>query len=112
MPRSRACSARPRHSFLGELHPLPVVVARLVLPAELHAERLGRRALGGGDVRLELHGVGAGVRDRVDERVRQAEAAVVRQRDLADDQATTRTKNRLGAQVTGLMAQGLGLMGV
>ena len=76
--------------LLGELHALPVVVARRVLPAERHAERLGRRALGGGDVRLELHGVGAGVGDRVDERVRQAQAAVVGQRHLADDAGSAR----------------------
>jgi hypothetical protein len=38
-------------------------------------------------VRLEFHGVGAGARDGVDEGVRQIEAAVVRLRDLADNEA-------------------------
>src|SRR5258705_12992984 len=79
-------------AVFGELHPLPIVVARLVLAAELHAERLGGRALGRCDVRLELHGVRAGVGDGVHERVREAEAAVVRERNLADDQASSRAE--------------------
>jgi hypothetical protein len=43
-------------------------------------------------VRLELHGVGAGIRDRVDEGERETEAAVVRQRHLADDQTAAVTE--------------------
>ena len=80
--------------LLGELHALPVVVARRVLAAELHAERLGRACSRRGDVRLELHGVGAGGGDRVDERVRQAEAAVVGQRDFADHEASAGAERR------------------
>src|SRR6185503_18810611 len=54
--------------LLGELHPLPVVVAGRVLAAERDAKGLGGRAFRGGDVRLELHRVGARIRDRIDER--------------------------------------------
>jgi len=75
--------------LLGELHARPVVVARGVLFAELHAEGLRRRAFGRGDVRLELDCIRTGIRDRVDERMRKTQAAVVRQRDFADDQAST-----------------------
>ena len=84
----------------GELDPLPVLVARRILPAELHAERFRGRALGRGDVRLELHGVGAAARDLVDERVREAEAAVVRQADLADDQAAILLQSGCGAHTS------------
>jgi hypothetical protein len=40
-----------------------------------------------------FHRVRAGVGDRIDKRMRQAEAAVVRERDLADDQ-TRRSRDR------------------
>ena len=70
-----------------ELHPLPVVVAAGVLRAERHTPWLRRRALRSGDVRLELHGVGARSRDGVDVGVSGAEAPVVRLRDFAHDQA-------------------------
>ena len=83
-----AVRGQPAPLLLGELHPLPVVVARGVLPAELHAERFGRRALRCSDVRLELHRVGAGRGNGVDERVRQAETAVVRHRHFANHQAS------------------------
>jgi hypothetical protein len=43
------------------------------------------RALGVGDVRLELHDVRASRRNRVDEGVGQSKAAVVRLADLSDD---------------------------
>src|SRR5262245_47622658 len=75
--------------LLSELHPLPVLVAGCVLPAEFHPERLGRRAFGGGDVRLELHRVGAGSGECVDERVRQSQTAIMRQRDLAHHKASS-----------------------
>src|SRR5262245_63128440 len=44
-------------------------------------------SLGGGDVGLKLDRVGAGIRDGVDERVREAETAVVRQ---GQDRKSTR----------------------
>ena len=81
--------SEPPPSFFRELHPLPVVVSRFVLSAELHAKRLGRRAFLGGDVRLELHRIRAGRGDRVDERVREAEAAIVRHRHFADHEASS-----------------------
>jgi hypothetical protein len=37
-------------------------------------------------VRLELHRIGAGLGDRVDERMRDTEAPVVRLRHLCDDE--------------------------
>src|SRR6185436_10743580 len=84
--------SKPAPAVFGELHPLPVVVPGLVLAAELHAERLGGRALGRRDVRLELHRVRTGVGDGVHKRVREAEAAVVRERHLADDETATRAE--------------------
>jgi hypothetical protein len=74
--------------LFGELHARPVVVARGVLAAELHPKRLRRRALRGSDVGLELDSVGAGGGNRIDEGVRQAKAAVVRQRHFANQQAS------------------------
>src|SRR5207253_7536230 len=79
----------PAPPFLGKLHSLPVVVARFVLLAELHAERLGRRAFGGGNVGLKFHGIRTGVRDGIDKGVREPEAAVVCQRDLSDDETAS-----------------------
>ena len=72
---------------LAERDALPVLVARRILTAELDAERLRRRALRLGDVRLKLDGVGAVARDLVDERMGKAEAAVVGEPDLGHDQA-------------------------
>src|SRR6185436_18301882 len=69
----------------AEFGAAPVVVARLVLTTERHAPWLARGALGGGDVRLELHGVGARLGDRVDIGVREAQASVVRERHFPDD---------------------------
>jgi hypothetical protein len=71
---------------LGELHAPPVLESRVVLGAEADPPGLARRGLRRRDVRLELHRVGAGVRDRVDVGVRRAEAAVVRLRHLGDHQ--------------------------
>ncbi len=73
--------------LLGELHPPPVVEPCPILRAEVHPPRFGWGALGRRDVGLELHRSRAGLGDRVDERVRQAQAAVMRLGHLADDQA-------------------------
>src|SRR5690349_5869519 len=75
---------------LREFHAFPVLVPRLVLRAEANPPRLLGRALGVSDVRLELDGIGSGIRNRVDIRVGRAQAAVVRLRDLADDEASAR----------------------
>src|SRR5262245_40291968 len=85
-------------SLFGELHALPIVVPRLVLAAEFHAERLRGSALGFGDVRLEFHSVRANIGDRIHKRMCQPEAAVVRQRDFADDETASGTKNWLTTQ--------------
>src|SRR5690606_17226654 len=79
--------AKPGPLRFRELHPLPVVIARFILRAEALTPRLRRRAFCRSDMRLELHGVGTGARDRIDEGMCDAEAAVMRLRDLADDRA-------------------------
>ena len=71
---------------LGELQTLPVVVARCVLGAERDAKRLCGSAFRRRDMCLELHRVGAGASDLVDEGVSVAKTSVVGEPDLADDQ--------------------------
>ena len=80
--------------LLGKLHPLPIVEPRLVLPRELDTERLVERRFGRGDMGLELDRVGAGFRGRVDERMRQAERAVMRLRHLGDDEGRFASADR------------------
>jgi hypothetical protein len=84
--RCSVCSREADPLGLGELHAPPVLESRVVLGAEADPPGLARRGLRRRDVRLELHRVGAGVRDRVDVGVRRAEAAVVRLRHLGDHQ--------------------------
>ena len=67
-----------------------------ILDEVVHPEGLGGGALGGGDVRLELHRIRAAARRLVDERMRQAQAAVVRQPHLGDDQAASVLKQAHG----------------
>jgi hypothetical protein len=45
-------------------------------------------------VRLKLNGIGARVRDRIDEGMRHSQAAVVRLRDFADNRAGGRNAHR------------------
>ena len=77
---------QPAPLRLGELHPFPVGVAIVVLPRELHAERLAGGRLGGSDVGLELDRLRACAGDEIDVGVGRAEASVVRLGDLGDDQ--------------------------
>ena len=73
--------------FVGrKLHPRPIVVTRLILLREADSERLIQGRLGGGDMGLELDRIRSGVGDGIDEGVRHAERAVMRLRDLRDDQ--------------------------
>src|SRR5262245_5433512 len=85
--------------FLGEFHPLPVLVATRVLDAEAYAPRLTGGALGRRDVSLEFHGVGASRRDGIDEGVREPEASIVRLSNLADNQAGISLSNRAGSDL-------------
>ena len=104
MPLARVLG-KPPPALFGELHPLPVVVSRLVLTAEFHAKRFGRSALGRGDVRLEFHGICARIGNRIHKRMCEPKTAVVRQRDFADDETASGSKNWLRAQGSGLKAR-------
>ncbi len=89
IPSSVAWSASPCHCAFREFHPLPVVVSGSVLLAEIDSERFAGGTLRAGNVRLKFHGVGAGPRYFIDEGMRVADTAVVRQSHLADDETTT-----------------------
>src|SRR5262249_11144187 len=71
---------------LGELHPLPVVITRFVLPTELHTPRFARRRFARRDMCLKFYGVGARFRGRVDIRMVHAQTSVMRLRDFGDDE--------------------------
>jgi hypothetical protein len=79
--------AQPPPLLLGELHALPIVVARRILSTEPDAPRLRRRTFRGGDVSLKLDAVGAVVGRDIDEGVGEAETPVVCLGHLRDDDA-------------------------
>ena len=76
-----------------ELHPPPIVEACGVLLREAHSERLVQGRLGRGNMGLELDRVGAGIGDRIDERMREPKRAVMRLRDLGDDESSVARPN-------------------
>ena len=81
---------QPPPLCLRELHPLPVGVATVVLVAERDPPWFVWGAFGGGDVGLELDRVDPGRGGYVDERVREAQAAIVTLGHLGDHRAAIR----------------------
>src|SRR5262245_32732621 len=77
---------QPEPLYFSELHAFPIIVTRGILLAELDAPRFFRRALCRGNVGLKLNCIGASVRDRIDVGMRYSHTAIVRLRDLPDDQ--------------------------
>src|SRR5262245_27212147 len=82
--------------LLSELHPLPVIVAGGILPAELHSPRFTGRALGSSNMSLKLDRICAGYSYRIDEGMRNSEAAVVGLSHLTNDQTTAPMAVRAG----------------
>jgi hypothetical protein len=72
--------------LFGKLHAPPVLVASDILLAEPDPPRLGRRAFGGGDVRLELHCVRACAGRGIDIGVSRSQTPVMRLCDLGNHQ--------------------------
>ena len=80
--------AQPCPRLSGEFHPLPILVAGDIGVAELDPPRFVSPAFRRCDVCLELHRVGTGVGDGVDEGMGRAQTAVMGLTDFADDRDT------------------------
>ena len=92
MALTRVC--RKAMPFLrSEFHPPPIVEACGVLLREANSERLVECRLGRGNVGLELDRVGAGIGDRIDERMREPKRAVMRLRNLSDNERSVSLPN-------------------
>ena len=74
--------------FLGEFHPLPIIVTSGVLEAELDTPAFRRGGFACRQMGLKLDGVGARVGNGVDVCVRHAQAAVMRLRHLPYNEAS------------------------
>ena len=85
-----------------ELHSPPIVEACRVLLREAHSERLIQGQLGRGNMGLEFDRVGAGIGDRIDERMREPERAVMRLRDLGDDESFVARPNAAAGDLSSL----------
>ena len=73
---------------LAELHALPVVEAAFLRSAEFHAPGLVDGALGGGNMGLEFHPMGAGTGDGVDITMGRIETALMGLRHLGNNGAS------------------------
>ena len=73
---------------LRELHSFPILIARIVLRAELDSPGLIGGAFRVRDVGLEFYGICTGLRDCIDIGVGKAQASVVCLCDLSNDDAS------------------------
>jgi len=73
---------QPLHS--AELHTPPVIEPRFILLTELDPERLVTCRFGIGNMGLELHRVGPGIRGGIHKRVGSPQLAVMRLRNLGN----------------------------
>ena len=98
-PCARARGRKALPLLRREFHPPPIVEARFVLLREAHSERLVQGRLGRRDMGLELDRVGAGVRRRIDEGMREPKRAVMRLRDLGDNEGLVARPNAAAGDI-------------